>query len=161
MAAMVSLAVLVLLVVELGGGFGAASAEATASDDVMEVTISVTAPSSAGAVIAHFMLPGEDEVTHSMSQAGVRWTGLLELRPGDWTVVFEAVGTGDLSQPRTLTALGVDRSVLVSAPPPAEVEEPGVVVPWRWLALACAAAAAAIIVALVGSGRSAGRRHLA
>lgn len=156
-------AALLLLVVELGSGFSGGEATGTGlTPDLIEVRLEVDVAESDGPVVAHLALPGEDVATHPMLDGGEgRWTMVTELRPANWQVVFEALTAGILSEPASLTELGLDPDLLaVSAPTtdtgsPTEDASP----PWWQLSVALAAAALAITVGLHASG-SLRPRHL-
>lgn len=160
---MPTVAALLLFVVELGAGFSGGGATGTGlTPDLLEVRLVVDVAQSDGPVVAHLALPGEDVSTHPMIADGEgRWTIVAELRPADWQVVFEALTAGTLSEPVSLTELGLDPDLLtVSAPTvdpasPSEDSSP----PWWQLSLALAASALAITVGLHAFG-SLRPRHL-
>lgn len=116
-----------LLLVEAGTGFGAASASAEpASSQTIRLDVSVEAPTDDGPVVAHLFLPGEDEVVQAMAERSPgRWGAVVELRAADWTVVFEATAAGVLSEPLTLTELGVDPVTVGGGPGSADGRDEG------------------------------------
>lgn len=151
-----------LAAVELGTGFGGGEAVVAAGrPNLIEVELSVEVPAADGPVVVHLMLPGEDERTEALAlRPGDRWSADLELRRANWTVVFEAVGSGRLSEPVTLADLGADPAILApfgsvttSTGAEEEVRESGA----GWLALAVGAAGLAVLVYLASDG--VGRRH--
>lgn len=92
------------------------------TDDRMEVDIEVGVHESEGPVVAHLVLPGQPEQIKSLARReDDRWGAVLELRRANWTVVFEDVATGSLSEEASLIELGLDRSLLGGDP----VDEPG------------------------------------
>ncbi|CAN5879891.1 hypothetical protein BH23ACT5_BH23ACT5_05370 [soil metagenome] len=160
---MPALVALIVAVAELGAGFGGAVATGSElSETTMTVELEVTVALRDGPVVAHLRTPGRAWVAHPLvDQRDGTWATALELRRADWLVVFEAVGTGALTEPVNLTELGLDPGLLVAAysgGPSARTtpRSPG----WGWLSLACAAAGSAILVGLFHSGRSVKPRHL-
>lgn len=160
---MPTVAALLLLVVELGSGFSGGDATGIGlTPDLIEVRLVVDVAESDGPVVAHLALPGEDISTHPMLAGGEgRWTMVSELRRADWQVVFEALTAGTLSEPVSLTELGLDPDLLsVSAPTTDTRSSPeDASPPWWQLSVALAAAALAITVGLHAFG-SLTPRHL-
>lgn len=158
-----TLALILLAVVELGAGFGGAEVDGTeVGSGRMEIEITVTLTESRGPVIAHLLL-GEEraEAVALLDRGSGRWGALAEVRRADWHLVFEDVSTGGLTNEASLTELGLDPALLGSGPsttalPTTQADRSN---PWIWLAVALAAAAAAI--AVVRWGRvSSNPRHL-
>jgi hypothetical protein len=163
MSGVQTIAAFLLLLVELGSGYSGGEATGTGlTPDLIEVRLVVQVAESDGPVVVHLALPGEDVDTHPMLAGGEgRWTMVAELRPADWQVVFEALAAGSLSEPVSLTELGLDPDLLaVSAPTtdtPAPPEKASL--PWWQLSVALAVAALAITVGLHAFG-SLRPRHL-
>lgn len=98
-----------MLTAEVGAGFSGAEAtiiDRTADSIVVEV---IVARVDDGPVVAHLTLPGEEGVTVPMAVTddGTR-RAAPEIRPGNWSVIFEAVNEGILSERTDLVALGID-----------------------------------------------------
>ena len=106
---MIPFAALLLVAIELGGGFGEASARIIAeTDEIIQIDLQVEVKSPADSVVAHLALPGEPTLILPML---LRDTGLYgittELKQADYQVVFEILGpTSIRSQPVSLTELG-------------------------------------------------------
>lgn len=111
-----------LLLVELGGIFGNASASGTRLGvQSIEIELSVEVTSSPSAVVAHLLAPGEQQSTVAMARTGDDdvFTGFVQVRPVDMVVVFEALNDGGVSvesRPTRLSELGVDPAVLGIVP---------------------------------------------
>jgi hypothetical protein len=137
-------AAMVLLAVELGGGFGSASANVVSTtDDSLRVELRVEVKTSVSSVVAHLALPGEPTLTLPMLERGGGEFGITtELRRADYTVVFEALGNPSLqSQPVSLTGLGADLGDAgIESTPGTDEEEAGEDRRLLWLALALGAA---------------------
>lgn len=158
-----TLALLLLAVVELGAGFGGAEVDGAEVDPgTMEIEITVTLQESPGPVIAHLLLGEARAEAIALSDRGSgRWGALVEVRRADWHLVFEDVSTGGLTNEATLTELGLDPALLGSGPsttaPPAP--QPGGRYAWVWLVVALVAAASAM--AVLGMARASNKpRHL-
>lgn len=132
---------LLLLAVELGGGFGTASATVLSGDDLsMVVELHVTTEVRVESMVAHLSLPGRPLLTIPLIPEGEgSFRITTELPRGDYQVVLEAVGVG-LSDPVSLSAMGAQLSEPVSTtslPAGIDPETRG----WMWLSIAFAAAA--------------------
>ncbi len=137
----------VLAAVQLGGGFGEASAEVDSlTENSMVIDIEVGVDSSSSAVVAHLTFDDDPQLTVPLLDRGGGVFGTrTEVEPKNYFVVFEAVGPpGELSQPVSLSDLGADlNSPLVVTTRPQAGEEEGFTQETRrvgWLALALAAA---------------------
>lgn len=137
----------VLAAVQLGGGFGGASAEVESlSERSMVIDIEVQVTASANAVVAHLTFDDDPTLTMPLLDRGGGVFGTrTELEPKNYFVVFEAVGTpGEVSQPVSLVDLGADLdSPLVATTRAPSTEDEGLTRETRsvgWLALALAAA---------------------
>ncbi len=135
----------VLLAVELGAGFGAASAElVSTSTNAIEVDLRVEVTQSAETVIAHLIAEGESPVTLPLLQREPGVFGIrTELKPINYRVVFELFGPDPAqSEPRSLMELGVSfaggESQATTTTNPEEL--PLDVTRWLWLAIAFGAA---------------------
>ncbi len=149
------LAALVLLAVELGAGFGDATATVVSTtEQSMIVEVHVVVSGDPGSVVAHFALPGEEQVTVPLlPRDGGGYGVRTELRPADYTVVFEAIGDEPaLSEPKTLVELGAELDE-VSGP-----ESGGGVgassESWLWLGVALGAASLSALAFWVLGERS-------
>lgn len=140
-------ALMVLAAVQLGGGFGEASAEVdslTANSMVVDIEVEVGV--SATAVVAHLTFDDDPQLTVPLLDRGDGLFGTrTEVEPKNYFVVFEAVGSpGELSEPVSLSDLGADlNSPLVATARPLAREEEGLTQETRrfgWLALALGAA---------------------
>lgn len=137
----------VLAAVQLGGGFGEASADVVSlSERSMVIDLEVEVTASSSAVVAHLTFDGDPTLTMPLLDRGGGVFGTrTELEPKNYIVVFEAVGSpGEVSQPVSLAELGADLdSPLVATAPTTAAEEEGLSRETRsvgWLALALAAA---------------------
>lgn len=153
--------VAILMSVGLGTGFGEGTAEVVSIDsDSMLVAVEIEAAASADSVVASFLVPGDDPVTIPLIQRGGNLFGVqTELRPVDYTVVFEILGPEPAQSDRvTLSAMGADfgNQPVVTIPPAEEEEDDGFSTNakrWGWLALALAAASLAVLAFWVLGGR--------
>ena len=141
---MIRLAVLALFAVELGAGFGTATATVVSTtQESMIVEFHVEVGVSADSVVVHLALPGEDPVTIPMVERQTGSYGVTtEVRTADYQVVFEALGEpGAQSDPTSLTELGVDLDTGSDVAESTESAEssPGTQ-RWLWLGIALAAA---------------------
>ena len=153
------LAASVLLAVELGGGFGTATAtvvSTTEQSTIVEIHVEVAA--SADAVVAHLTLSGEETVTVPMLPRGDGVFGVTtEIRSADYVVVFEAVGDpGAQSQPVRLSELGLDfDSGQVATSTTVEDEQASSGTQrWLWLGVALGAASLSALAFWVLGGRN-------
>lgn len=158
---MLRILVHVLLAVELGAGFGTASAELiSTSSNAMEVDLRVEVTQSAESVVVHLLAEGETPIVLPLLQ---RETGVFgirtELKQVDYRVIFELLGTETAqSEPRTLTELGLEfldtDPIATTTTDPDEL--PASVTSWLWLAVAFGAAALSALAfwVLGGDGQS-------
>ncbi len=151
------LAVALLASVNLGGGFGSASAEVLSiNDESMEVEVRVEVQSSADAVVVHFVLSDEEPVTLPLVSRGNGVYGIAtELKPANYQVLFETLGDPSVqSQPVSLTDLGAD--IGDAGQPATSTTEEGVssaTQGWGWLAVAFGAASLAVLAFWVLGGK--------
>jgi hypothetical protein len=143
-------AIVLLGAVDVGGGFGGASAEVLSlSEESMEIEIQVEVPSESDVVVVHLVLAGEDPVTLPLVSRGDGVLGITtELKPANYQVVFETLGdTSIQSLPMTLTDLGadIDESLDSAATTTTEGGFSNVTRGWGWLALAFGAASLAAL----------------
>lgn len=138
---------LVLAAVQIGGGFGEASAEVQAlTQDSMVIDLQVEVAVTSTAVVAHLTFDDDAPLTIPLLDRGGGVFGTrTELEPKNYFVLFEAVGTpGEVSQPVSLTDLGADLdSPLVATTRPRVGQDEGLTPETQrfgWLALALAAA---------------------
>ena len=151
---MANLIAVVLLIVQLGGAFGAASAEATAiSSGEMEVSLSVEVAGNPASVVAHLIDPGDDQTTTTLILSGESFVGTVIVERADLLVVFEAIGAGGNSEQSgavSLTALGVAVDVLLDDPGTVDQPDPALTLDaaterWGWAALAFGAGALSLL----------------
>ena len=138
---------LVLAAVQIGGGFGEASAEVQAlTQESMVIDLQVEVAVTSTAVVAHLTFDDDAPLTIPLLDRGGGVFGTrTELEPKNYFVLFEAVGTpGEVSQPVSLTDLGADLdSPLVATTRPRVAQDEGLTPETQrfgWLALALAAA---------------------
>jgi hypothetical protein len=149
----------VLLAVQLGGGFGSASATViSSSGDSVTISIEVEVETTVSAVVAHLVAPGEPELTIPMLQRPSGAFGITtELRRVDYRVVFEAIGDASLqSRPVSLSELGADFSLddpRTTSTTDADDGIPEEARRWGWLGLAFAAASLSALAFWVLGGR--------
>jgi hypothetical protein len=108
---------LVMMSVQLVGGFGPAQADATVVDS-STLEISVTVEASPGTdVVVHMLDPGGDQRTVAMieSSPGVYRT-VFQTRPLDLVAVFEDLAGSAQSDPVRLSELGVAPELVGAAP---------------------------------------------
>ena len=149
-----------MLAIQLGSGFGSASATVLSStDESVLITIEVEVSVSSTAVVAHLVAPGEPQLTLPLLQRASGVFGITtDLPPIDYRVVFEALGeTGVQSPPVSLTELGADFSVgriestATTRPDQGSSDEAR---RWGWLALALGAASlSALAFWVLGAGK--------
>lgn len=142
-----------LLAVDLGAPFGAASASGEPTPaGTIEVELEVEAGGE-GSVVAHIVDPGNEQQTVSLAErGGNRFGGFVELEPGDFVVVFEwlpADGPAVQSRPVTLTELGLDPALFgggaIDEPRARGEDLPPTTRRWGWATLALGAAALALL----------------
>jgi hypothetical protein len=146
---------LIMMSVQLGGGFGAAQAVATVADSsTLEVSVSVEAPPGTD-VVVHLVDPGGDQRTVAMIEAspGVYRT-VFDTRPVDLVAVFEDLAGGAQSEPLRLSEIGVAPELVGSAPlvpTPLEPEDRSLL--WLGAALAAASLSALAFWVLGGADK--------
>lgn len=151
------LAVTLLASVNLGGGFGTASAETLSiTEESMEIEVQVEVQSTADAVVVHFVLSDEDPVTLPLVSRGGGVFGITtELKPANYQVLFETLGDPSVqSQPVSLTDLGAD--IGAAGDQITSTTDGGfssVTQGWGWLALAFGAASLAALAFWALGGR--------
>jgi len=155
---MIRIAALVVSAVELGAGFGAATATVVSTTDqsiVIEMHVEVDAP--ADTVVAHLSLPGEETVTIPMLPREDREYGVTtEIRAADYVIVFEAIGeSGAQSDPVTLSDLGADLRPDASTATTESDEPSPATRRWLWLGVALGAASLSALAFWVLGGREA------
>jgi hypothetical protein len=142
-------ATVLLAAVDVGGGFGAASAEVLSlSGESMEIEIQVEVPNTSDPVVVHFALAGEDPVTLPLVSRGDGVLGITtELKPANYQVVFETLGDVSIqSLPITLVEMGADiGGASGSVTSTTEGGLSNVTQGWGWLALAFGAASLAAL----------------
>lgn len=156
-----ALALLALAALQLGGGFGEASAEVSdATETSMILDLQVEVAVSAEAVVAHLSFQDEDDFAMPLLDRGGGVYGVrTELEPKNYVVVFEAVGAeGELSEPATLVTLGADLDFGAGGVPGAsgdagEDDLSDRTVRFGWLALALGAASLSALAFWVLGGR--------
>jgi hypothetical protein len=145
----------ILLAVELGGGFGSATATVVSTtQQSMIVEVHVTVDGDPSSVVAHFALPGEDQVTIPLLPRDDEGFGVrTELKKADYQVVFEAIGDDPgVSDPVVLSDLGAEiegddqASEGEDSPDPATQR-------WLWLGVALGAASLSALAFWVLGGR--------
>lgn len=143
---MVRIASLVFLAVQVGAGFGAASAELiSTTSNAMEIELRVEVRQSAESVVAHLAFPGVEPLTLPLLQRETGEYGIrTELMPFNYQVVFELVG-GDAATSRqhSLAELGVELPTgsPIETTTTADPGLSGETRRWGWLGLALGAAA--------------------
>jgi len=150
---MILLSVLLVGAADLGAPFVDASADARQVVGGIEVEIEVELNVSVATVFAHVVIPGEDQRTVTLNpRGGGTYGGLVTVPAADLVVVFEAIDISRdvLSQPVTLTELGVDPDVFKSDRTFAlPAESSRTVTPgarrWLWAAAAFGAGSLALI----------------
>ena len=149
-------AIVLLAAVDVGGGFGGASAEVLSlSEESMEVEIQVEVQGISDVVVVHLVLAGEDPVTLPLVPRGDGVLGITtELKPANYQVVFETLGDPSIqSVPMTLTDLGADIDESLAVTTTTEGGLSNVTRGWGWLALAFGAASLAVLAFWVLGGR--------
>lgn len=142
---MVKLAALVFFAVELGAGFGAATATVVSTTDesiVVDFHVELEAP--ADSVVVHLALAGEDPIRVPMVERDDESFGVTtEVKAANYQVVFEALGDpGAQSSPVSLTELGAELaggSESLGDTTESEGRSPGTQ-RWLWLGVALGAA---------------------
>lgn len=142
---MVKLAALVFFAVELGAGFGAATATVVSTTDesiVVDFHVELEAP--ADSVVLHLALAGEDPIRVPMVERDDESFGVTtEVKAANYRVVFEALGDpGAQSSPVSLIELGAELEGGSESPgdtTESEERAPGTK-RWLWLGVALGAA---------------------
>lgn len=155
---MIRLATVALLAVELGAGFGPATATVfSTTEESMIVDFHVEVGEAADSVVVHLDLPDEDPITVPMVPRDDGSYGVTtEVKVADYQVVFETLGvSGNQSDPVALSDLGVDfENEPGAAPDTTEVEERSPRTQrWLWLGVALAAASLSALAFWVLGGR--------
>jgi hypothetical protein len=155
---MTRLAASVLLAVELGGGFGTASAiVVSTTQQSMVIEMHVEVDVSVDSVVAHLTLPGDDPITLPMLLRDDGSYGVTtELKTAEYVVVFEAIGSpGARSEPVGLSELGVELGTgddLSTTTEPDEGRSPATQ-RWLWLGVGLGAASLSALAFWVLGGR--------
>ena len=154
---MIRLAAVLLFAVEVGAGFGIASASVVSmTDESMIIEIRVEVETSADSVVVHLALPDEDTITLPMLERDDGGYGVTtEVKPANYIVMFEAIGDpGAESDQVSLTDLGVDLSSTSGTTTTAESEELSAgTQQWLWLGVALGAASLSALAFWVLGGR--------
>lgn len=154
---MIRLAAVVLFAVEVGAGFGPASASVVSmTDQSMIVEIRVEVEATADSVVAHLALPDEDTITLPMLERDDGAYGVTtEVKPANYIVMFEAIGNpGAESDQVSLTDLGVDLSSTSDTTTGTVSEELSEgTQQWLWLGVALGAASLSALAFWVLGGR--------
>ncbi len=154
---MFRIASLVVLALQVGAGFGAASAELiSTTPNAMEVELRVEVLQSPESVVAHLVFPDETPLVIPLVQREDAVFGIrTEIKPLNYQVVFESIGAeGAQSEQNSLTDLG-----LVFPQPQAETTttiESGLspaTQRWGWLGLGLGAAALSALAFWALGGR--------
>lgn len=150
----------VLVALELGAGFGAASAESlAATGTTMEIELSVEVRQPSEAVVAHLSFEDMDPITLPLLQ---REDGLYGIRTEvarvNYRVVFEVVGTNSsTSDQHSLAELGLEFPAEVGPTTTLEKSQRAFSATtrgWGWLSLALGAAALSALAFWALGGRS-------
>jgi hypothetical protein len=154
---MIRLAAILLFAVEVGSGFGVATASVVSTtDESMIIEIRVEVETSADSVVVHLALPDEDPITLPMLERDDGTYGVTtEVKPANYIVMFEAIGDpGAESDQVSLTDLGVDLSSSSGTTTTAESEELSAgTQQWLWLGVALGAASLSALAFWVLGGR--------
>ena len=154
---MLAAILLSLLLAQLGSPFVEAVVTGERVGDEIRVDLEVEVEAlGVRTVLAHVLDPGGEQFTTPLREREPgRYGAVLTLAPADLVVVFEALASGDsvLSQPTTLTDLGLDPAVLEGErafatvepePQPADGLDP-TTRRWGWAALAAVATSLALL----------------
>jgi hypothetical protein len=153
---MIRFAASILLAVELGGGFGAASATIVSEADdsfIVEIEVEVGAP--ADTVVAHLSLPGEETIIIPLVPRDDGLFGVTtELKQADYVVVFEVVDAGGAqSSPMSLSELGAVLDEELTSDPDTEPGDNPEARRWLWLGVALGAASLSVLAFWVLGGK--------
>lgn len=155
---MIRAAVVTLLAVELGTGFGNATATVVSTtEESMIVEFHVVVEGAPDSVVVHLALPDEETVTVPLVPRDSGGYGVTtELKPANYNVVFEVIGGEPVrSAPVSIVELGVGLdpdSTVVTATTLAEPLSPGTQ-RWLWLGVALGAASLSVLAFWVLGGR--------
>jgi hypothetical protein len=154
---MIRIAAAILLAVELGAGFGSATATVESrGEESMVVDLRVEVEGSPDSVVAHLSLPDEETITIPMLVRGEGVYGVTtEVKPANYVVVFEVIGDpGAESNPVTLGELGVDFSSNgATTQPDEDTAISASTQQWLWLGVALGAASLSALAFWVLGGR--------
>jgi hypothetical protein len=154
---MIRMAAVLLFAVEVGSGFGVASASVVSmSDESMIIEVRVELETSADSVVVHLALPEEDPITLPMLERDDgAYEVTTEVKPANYIVMFEAIGDpGAESDQVSLTDLGVDLSSTSGTTTTTESEELSAgTQQWLWLGVALGAASLSALAFWVLGGR--------
>lgn len=150
----------VLLALELGAGFGAASAELfSTSGNAMEIELRVEVKQSAETVVAHLSFEDDAPIALPLVQRESGVFGIrTELAKKNYRVIFEIVAPAPArSEQRSLMELGLDIPIdqgtsatdITGGETPLSERTRG----WGWLALALGAAALSALAFWALGGR--------
>jgi hypothetical protein len=157
---MKAIGIALLLALELGGAFGAATATVESiADDSMILTLEVELKSSAEAVVAHLAFDDDPQIALPLLDRGGGVFGITtELPAKNYAVVFEAIGIDDGLSPAVLISdLGADFGdndvpTPTTEPKPDEGLSPATK-RFGWLALALTAGSLSLLAVWVIIGR--------
>ncbi len=144
---MIRSAATLLLALQVGTGFGAASAELiSTTTNAMEVEFRVEVRQSADSVVAHLVFPNEKPLVIPLVQREDGVFGIrTEIKPLNYQVVFELIGPeGAQSEQNSLTELGLEFSQSQAVQTTTTTIESGLTPAtqrWGWLGLGFGAAA--------------------
>jgi hypothetical protein len=154
---MIRIAAAILLAIELGAGFGSATATVESrGEESMVVDLRVEVEGSPDSVVAHLSLPDEETITIPMLVRGEGVYGVTtEVKPANYVVVFEVIGDpGAESDPVTLGELGVDfSSNAATTQPDEDTAISASTQQWLWLGVALGAASLSALAFWVLGGR--------
>lgn len=114
--------------------FGAPEVDGTVVDSgTVEYVVSVEAP-EATSVVLHALDPGSEQLTVAMRETSPgRYRTRFEIRPLDYVIVFEDLGSGTQSRAYRLSDLGLDSELIGGEA--LIVPDPGSQTSLGWLAL--------------------------
>lgn len=155
---MVRSAAALILALQVGAGFGAASAELISTTvNAMEVELRVELRQSADSVVAHLVFPGETPLVIPLVHRGDGlYSVRTEVKPFNYQVVFESIGPeGAQSDKNSLTDLGLEFPDPQPAVTTTTIESAfsAATQRWGWLSLGFGAAALSALAFWVLGGR--------
>lgn len=155
--AMINVLAVFLLAVELGTGFGTASAELfSTTSNAMEIELRVEVKQSADTVVAHLSFPDQNPVTLPLVSREQGVFGIrTEVSRFNYQVVFETVGdTGAQSTPHSLVELGLEFPADTTSTTATSLDQgfTSATTNWGWLAIALGAAALSLLALWVLGG---------